>query len=169
MTRSRAQRMVLLAMALVIPLSYLGVERHDGRWFVEVNGRPVDVMGHIDQAWTSWWRDCRAVQTAPEPAVLASALQVVRDFSPPDSRSGRWLSVQQQGPWLLAQVRFERLHDAVVLLNTATPAPEVKAVWSGYTHPNQPESWIRRHLRAQTPEAPSALLACFAFQAKPDA
>lgn len=169
MTRSRAQRWVLWLMALVIPLTYLGLKRYDGRWFLELNGRPVDVMGHIDQAWIRGWRDCREVRVARDPAVLGPALQAVRAFSPPDSQSAHWVSVQQQGDWLLAQLRFERLHDAVVLLHAPAFKPDIQAVWSGFTHPHQPESWIRRHLRAQAPQAPADLLDCFRFQPKPEA
>ncbi len=164
--RSRAQRWLLLLMCLVIPWSYLGLEKLDGRWFLVLNGRPVDVTGQADQAWTRWWRDCGQVQVMHEPAALRLALDAVRRFSPPDSLSGEWVSVQQHKSWVLAQVRFERLHDAVVLMRTSARRAEVVAVWSGFTHPHQPEAWIRRHLIVQAPQAPPALLDCFAFQAK---
>lgn len=155
---------VLLAMLVLLPLSHLEIEPVDDSWLLRVDGRPVDVAGALAQAYTRWRRDCRPVQAVPENEALhAEVLSTLRQHSPPDSHSAELTALTRSGPWLLAQVRFGALQEAVVLLVRTEAGVQVAegGVWSGPTHPHRPEPLIRRYLQKRVPSAPAQLLACW--------
>jgi hypothetical protein len=154
---------VLLAVAVLVPLSHLEVQPADDSWLLRIDGRPVDVAGAWAQTFTRWRRDCRRVQPlSPPHAVHAAALQALREHSPPDSASAEIVSLSRQGDWLLAQARFGPLQNAVVLLQASAQGWGVveAGIWSGSTHPMRAEPFIRRYLQRQVPEVPSDLLDC---------
>ncbi len=162
--KSRA-RLVLLALLLVlVPLSYLDVEHADDSWLLRVTGVPVDVRGLVSDGFVRLARSCSRVQAlGPDDQRFTSALRAIRQESPPHSLSAQLVDLRQQEDWLLAQVRFANLHDAVVLLH-ASGAGHVIApggVWSGSTHPHRPGPVIRRFLRSRVPQAPGDLIDCF--------
>jgi len=158
---------VLLAVAVLVPLSHVEVQSTDDTWLLRVDGRPVDLAGAVSQAYTRWRRDCGRVQQlgATQP-VHAAALQVLRGHSPPASASAELRSLARQGDWLLAQVRFGHLQDAVVLLQASSQGWRVDTagIWSGTTHPLRPEPFIRRYLQRRVPDAPTDLLDCLEVQ-----
>ena len=201
---------LLAALAAVsFGLSLLGLEHRDDAWLLKVGGRPADVRGAAWAAWQDAARDCSAVQrldpaladrmaspvavmsatapahakapAAPAPAA-AAAVEALRGFSPPDSRSARvrrldhWPAMagtpaQQhqaapQPSWFLLQAEFDRLESVVVLVAVVVrqegPQAEVLAagVWSGTALPWNPAWRIRRFLSDRVPQAPAELLAC---------
>lgn len=154
-------------MAMVLPLSHLEVQSSDDSWLLLVDGRPVDVAGHLSARYTEWTRNCRRVQdlSGAEP-VHAQALRVIQQHSPPDSRSAQLVHLSQQDHWLLAQVRFSGLQDAVVMLQASGQGLSIPegAVWSGATHPHLPEPLIRRYLRSRVPAAPAELTDCLVYR-----
>lgn len=152
-------------MAIVLPLSHLEIEASDDSWLLKVDGRPVDVAGHLSDRYTALTRDCapvRAVQASDH--AHADALSAIQQYSPPDSLSAQLVSLTRQDQWLLAQVRFHDLQDAVVLLQTTAYGPVIAqgGVWSGATHPHRPDPIIRRYLQNRVPAVPANLLACLA-------
>ncbi len=162
--RYRASAVVLVAMAIGLPLSHLEIQASDDSWLLLVDGRPVDVAGHLSQWHTQLTRNCRQLQGLPTSERLyADALQTIRQFSPPDSLSAQMVQLTGQGDWLLAQVRFSGLQESVVLLASSERGLTIPkgAVWSGTTHPHRPEPFIRRYLRSKAPAAPADLTACF--------
>ena len=160
----RAAQTILLAMAVLLPLSHLDIESSDDSWLLVIDGRAVDVAGELAQSYTRWRRDCRQVLHVPVDEPLhAQALASLRQHSPPDSRSAHLLQLSRSGPWLLAQVRFSALQDAVVLLEQTPAGVAVTegGVWSGSTHPHRPEPLIRRYLHSRVPGVPGDLMACW--------
>ena len=158
---------VLAALLIGLPMSHLEIETSDGSWLLRVDGRPVDVAGQIAQRYTALTRNCTQVRTlAPTDPLHAQVLAAVRQYSPPDSGSARLVHLAQHGQWLLAQVRFSGLQDAVVLLQGAAGGVTIPAggIWSGATHPHLAEPMIRRYLQNAVPAAPLELTACFAHQ-----
>lgn len=160
----RAAQVVLLAMAVLLPLSHVDITSSDDSWLLWVDGRPVDVAGALAQSLTRWRRDCRQVRpVGPAEPLHAQVLAALRQHSPPDSLSAELVQLSASGRWLLAQVRFGALQEAVVLLEHADQGVRVSegGVWSGSTHPHRPEPVVRRYLHSRVPAAPEPLLACW--------
>lgn len=161
--KRRTALAVLVATAVLVPLSHLELRSADDSWLLWVDGRPVDAAGALSDGWLALTRDCRRVQPLPpSSAEHAHALEALRQYSPPDSRSARIAGLIGEGGWLLAQARFEGLENAVVLLRQTAAGWAIAegGVWSGRTHPHRPGPFIRRYLRARVPDAPRALTDC---------
>ncbi len=162
------RRSALLALAIVLvlmSLSHLEIEQTDDSWLLRVDGRPVDLAGRVAEGLNWLGRDCRQVQSlTPDDARSRLALQTLQAHSPPDSLSASITGLWAQGDWMLAQVRFERLHPALVLLRREAHAWEVvnAGVWSGTAHPFRPGPFIRRYFERRVPDVPTDLLDCHA-------
>ena len=167
---------LLVCTVLGVTAAHLSVERQDNGWLLVVDGRRHDVIGTVREAMLRFKRQCAAVRDASgEQALADAALRAVRNYSPPDSASARLLQLHATPAWLLAEVEFERLFPAVVLLrqlpqSDASTAGAVRgdvwqiedrAIWSGLTHPWKAAPLIREYLRARVPELPAPLLDCF--------
>lgn len=145
---------------------HLEIEATDDSWLLRVDGRGVDVAGHVSEQFTSLTRSCNSVRRVlPNDALYADTLNVIRQYSPPDSLSAQVMDLTRQDDWLLAQVTFDRLNSAVVLLNTSQMGLTIPhgAIWSGPTHPHRPEPLIRRYIRSKASAAPQALMDCFVY------
>jgi hypothetical protein len=155
---------LLVLTTLGVINAHVDVEAQDGRYFGVWQGKKHDVIGWLADHKNQLWRDCSAVQQLSNASHAAEqVLTLIADHSPPDSRNASLVKLQQQGDWLLAELAFERLNPAVVVLQAVPKGmrlPE-RAVWSGSTAPWQPGPRIRQHLAMQVPQVPSALLACY--------
>jgi hypothetical protein len=92
-------------------------------------------------------------------------LRLIAQHSPPDSSALQLVALLQQGNWLVAELRFEQLSPAVVLLRRegaqgSSEGLSERAIWSGSTEPWRSGPHIRAYLRSREPQAPQALLAC---------
>jgi len=162
--KSRASLILLLLLLVIVPLSHLEIEPSDGSWLVRVDGVPVDVPGLVADSYSTLTRSCRQVHVlGPADPQFAAALEAIRRESPPHSLSAQLLDLRRQGDWLLAQVRFTELQNAVVLLQVSESGYALApgGVWSGATHPHRPSPVIRRFLRSRVPKAPGDLIECF--------
>lgn len=163
----RASAVVLAALLVALPLSHLEIEPADDSWLLRVDGRPVDIAGYVSERYTQLTRDCSRVHTLlPSDPLSAQALSAIEQYSPPDSQLARMVHAIRKDDWLLAQVKFRNLQDAVVLLIATKEGLEIATggVWSGSTHPHRPEPLIRRYLQGRVPAAPADLTECFAYQ-----
>lgn len=162
--RSRAALILLALLALALPLSHLQLQQVDQRWLLLVDGRPVDLAGQWSERMNRMRRDCRNVRSLSSQETLhMQAVRALQQQSPPHSRDLRLLGLWHVDGWLLAEVDFERLAPAVVLLHSGPAALDVvtPGVWTGATHPHWPSPFIRDYLARQVPEAPVSLLACY--------
>jgi hypothetical protein len=144
--------------------SHVDWETVDGQALLDVDGTRFDPRGWARDRLAGVGHDCAALErVAADSAVGASAAAAVARHSPPDSAHARWHQALQQGPWLVAELSFERLSPAVALLQRRGDGWQLHptAIWSGSTAPWNPAPRIRDHLRQQAPDAPEALLACF--------
>jgi hypothetical protein len=157
--------LTLLALTTLGVLNaHIDLPEVDGRRFVKAQEKLHDPLGWAEDLWAAGTTSCAPVQRLDEYAALARAgLQAIQAFSPPDSASARVLQMQEQAGWLLAEVEFQSLSPAVVLLKSQAHQVLVVdgAVWSGSTWPWRPAPLIRRHLRERAPASPMALLECF--------
>jgi hypothetical protein len=154
-------------MLVALPLSHLEIHASDDSWLLRVDGRPVDVAGYASERYTQLTRHCNQVQVLrPIDPLHEQALNAIEQYSPPDSLSARMVHVIRQDDWLLAQVKFRNLQDAVVLLRASRQGLEIakEGVWSGATHPHRPEPLIRRYLQGRVPAAPTDLTECFTYR-----
>lgn len=154
----------LLVTAIGVTLSHLGWEHTDNGPLLRLDGRPLDVQGWLQDSLNRLRRDCRAVTPLQaSDARLAGALAVIQGYSPPASDSGRVKAAWINGDWLLAELAFDDLLPAVVLLQAQGTGWAVApgGIWSGETHPWRAAPLIRAYLARQVPAAPAALLACF--------
>jgi hypothetical protein len=147
--------------------AHVDLPRVDGRRFVQAQGELHDPLGWWEDQWTQLTRRCGSVRAVPAGSALERAsLDALRGYSPPDSQSARLLQLHSVGDWLLAELEFETLSPAMVVLRVADGRPQVveRAIWSGDTRPWRPAPLIRRHLAAQAPDLPTALLDCLTPQ-----
>ena len=162
MKRHVAAILVLLTTAMVID-SHVDWERLDGRRLLVLSGQPFDVTGWAAEQALAWRRDCS--QLAPlqmDSPAADQVLAVIRQHSLPDSQSARGLQIRQLGDWALAEVAFESLKPALVVLRLQGGQWRVqdRAVWSGSTAPWNSAHFVRRYLRQQAPDLPQVLLDC---------
>lgn len=163
----RASGVVLVAMLVALPLSHLEIEPSDDSWLLRVDGRPVDIAGYVSERYTQFTRNCSDVHALlPNDPLSAKALSAIEQYSPPDSQVAHIVHAIRKDNWLLAQVKFGNLQDAVVLLIATKEGLEIAmgGVWSGATHPHRPEPLIRRYLQKGVPAAPADLTECFAYR-----
>jgi len=145
---------------------HLDLESVDDGHVVRWQGRQHDVRGALAAQANAWWRDCSPVQRLHESSDQAQqVLRLIAQHSPPDSSALQLVALLQQGNWLVAELRFERLSPAVVLLQRegaqgSSQELSERAIWSGSTEPWRSGPHIRAYLRSRVPQAPQALLAC---------
>jgi hypothetical protein len=162
MKRHVAAVVVALTAWLVID-SHVDWVPQDGRQLLEVSGQRWDLRGWAAEQLLQLRRDCKPVRSWPPDSPIARAvLPVIHQHSLPDSQSARWLQLQQLGDWSVAEVEFDHLQPALVVLRLQAGQWRVQdqAVWSGLTAPWHSGDFVRRYLRQQAPDLPQALLAC---------
>lgn len=162
----RRLKLGLLSVGLLAVLAtHARVERADHSLLLRLDGRPVDALGAWKDLRNRMLRRCSGVQVArldPADADAQAVLAALQAYSPPDSASARLHHLQRSGDWWLAQVQFDSLEPATVLLRAAAAQPQVvdTALWSGPTEPWRPGPLIRQYLAARAPDVPGPLLAC---------
>ena len=162
MKRHVAAILVLLTTAVVID-NHVDWERLDGRRLLSVSGQRFDVTGWAAEQALAWRRDCRQLAPLPMDSPAAEqVLEVIRQHSLPDSQSARGLQWRLLGEWVVAEVAFDSLKPALVVLRLQGGQWRVQdsAVWSGSTVPWNSAHFVRRYLRQQAPDLPQALLDC---------
>ena len=160
---------LLIVTALGVLNAHVDLPRVDGRRFVAAQGQLYDPLGWLEDQANAWRRQCHTVKSVPlESKEAQEVLTRIGAFSPPDSHTARALSLLRAGPWWLAEVSFESLSPAVVVLHGDGPAMRIieRAIWSGSTSPWRPAPRIRDHLRAGAPGIPADLLACLEPQSE---
>lgn len=154
----------LLATLVGVTLSHVEWKKADNGHLLLLDGRPLDVIGWMQDQANRLRRDCTQVtRLQPPDTRLASALAVIQSYSPPASHTGRVKAAWASGQWLLAEVAFDDLLPAVVLLQAQGQSWAVApmGIWSGETHPWRAAPLIRAYLERQVRAAPAPLLACF--------
>lgn len=160
----RVAQIALAVTTLAVASLHLAWVPHDNGHLLIVGSQPVDVMGEVQARWNQVIRQCRDVQrVSPHAGTHADALATIMRYSPPQSESARIVSLWASGEWLLAEVEFQALFPAVVLIRTSTPRFTVvpQAVWSGVTKPWKAAPHIRNYLMKQPTGAPAELFRCF--------
>ena len=155
---------LLVLTTLGVLRAHVAIERQDGAYFLSYQGKKHDVLGAFLNQTNAVLRQCGSVDVVDINSPQAGkALSAIQNFSPPDSHHARLLGLQQQGPWLLAELEFSTLNPAVVLLTRTEAGVSVVdgAIWSGTTAPWQSANLIRRYLQDRAPQAPPALMDCF--------
>ena len=166
MKRHVAAVLVVLTTLLVID-SHVDWVQKDGQGLLEVNGQHVDVLGWAAHELRQLQRDCTTVQDLPpDNPTTREVLSVIQQHSLPDSRSARWLQLQQLGDWSVAEVSFDTLNPSLVVMHKQGEQWRVqdKAIWSGSTAPWHSADFVRKFLRQQAPELPETLLNCLVVE-----
>ena len=108
---------------------------------------------------------CRASHYEPDSsdARHAQVKQLIQSYSPPDSHLVKNMVVWARDEWFLAEVEFDTLLPAVVVIQTTAQGPRIvpNAVWSGLTKPWVAGPHIRHYLLKQAPDIAPTLLNCF--------
>jgi hypothetical protein len=161
------KRHVALTLLIITTLgvvdAHVDLNEVDGRSFLATQGRLYDPLGWLEDQANALTRSCGAVQRVDlKDSGALAALARIREFSPPQSHSAQLHQVLRSGPWWLAEVSFDALNPAVVLLHGSAEAMKIvePAIWSGSTQPWRVAPRIRRHLRAGAPDMPAQLAAC---------
>jgi len=155
---------VLWLCLLGVLFSHVGLQADENGHLLNLDGRLVDVIGEWRQFQTKFSRNCDNVQTLSldEPVSLA-ALKAVQSYSPPDSASAQLQSLIQEREWLLAEVQFESLLPAVIILHQTEGRLDLldQSIWSGSTAPWKAAPRIRAYLRQTAPKESDHLIECF--------
>ncbi len=149
---------------LVVASLHIDWVQHDNGHLLFIDSAPIDLFGEINEHWNQVTRQCDQVQRiSPEEQLHAQALAVIMDYSPPQSRSAHLASLWSAGDWLLAEVEFEELLPAVVMIQKSSTQLSIipHGVWSGITKPWKAAPHIRNYLIRQVTHAPVDLLRCF--------
>jgi hypothetical protein len=162
--KRKTAALLLTTVILMVVDSHVDWETIDGRSLLNINGLRMDPMGwarakaHVSRRDCAWYASPSA-----DSDVGQSVMKAIAQHSPPDSAQPHWHQARQDGLWLIAELSFERISPAVVLLQREGGRWVVhpKAIWSGSTEPWYPSTRIRDHLMQQAPEAPEGLIACF--------
>ena len=160
----RAAALYLCLTLIGITVSHVGFVEEDNGTLMDVDGKLIDVIGIMSDFKTRILRSCASVKPLlPQSPDYASAMTAIRNFSQPDSASARIASLLQHDGWLLAEVEFDALLPAVVLLRKKQNAIMIqdRAIWSGTTHPWEAAPLIRHYIARQATDAPALLFACF--------
>jgi hypothetical protein len=129
---------LLIVTALGVLNAHVDLPRVDGRRFVAAQGQLYDPLGWLEDRVNAWSRRCDQVVSVPLTSQEAQeVLARIGAFSPPDSHTARALGLLRTGPWWLAEVSFESLSPAVVVLHGEGAAMKIieRAIWSGSTSP----------------------------------
>jgi len=154
---------VALLTSLAVIDSHVDWEQLDGRGVLAVNGQRFDLQGWAAELALAWRRDCSALAPLTPDSPTAQALVgAIQGHSLPDSLSARGVQLRQLDGWGLAEVTFDTLKPALVVLRLQEGHWRVQdqAVWSGATAPWHSGDFVRRYLQRQAPDLPQALLGC---------
>jgi hypothetical protein len=161
------KRHVALTLLIITTLgvvdAHVDLNEVDGRRFLATQGRLYDPLGWLEDQANALTRSCGAVQRVDlKDSGAQAVLARIREFSPPQSHSAQLHQVLRSGPWWLAEVSFDALNPAVVVLRESAEGVKIvePAIWSGSTQPWRVAPRIRRHLRAGAPDMPAQLPAC---------
>lgn len=165
------KRVALVSLAVTCGLVaslHLSWVEHDNGHLLQVDGNPIDLMGEIGEQWNRITRQCHHVRRVSSgESVHAQALAAIAGYSPPHSASAQLVSLWTRGEWLLAEVEFQELFPAVVLIHQSPHLTIVPhAVWSGVTKPWKAAPHIRHYLSEKASGVPSDLFRCFDPQSR---
>jgi hypothetical protein len=155
---------VLLLVALCVTFSHVSWRHQDNGALLVVDEREIDIMGLAQERWVSLRRNCQAVAPIHPPSKQYRDIHaLIQAYSPPGSESARIASLISTEAWALAEVQFEELLPAVVLIRQTEGELKIipNAIWSGETHPWQAAPYIRHYMATRAPQAPAQLLDCF--------
>ncbi len=144
--------------------THVSWEKKDNGTVWVVDGRDIDIQGRIKNSWVRWTRSCeRVIRLSPQDPGYQQAQELIKAYSPPNSQSALLASVWSAGAWTLAEVEFQQLLPAVVVIHTSDNGSAIvpHAVWSGTTLPWVAAPYIRQYLGAQARGIPTDLLDCF--------
>lgn len=158
---------LLLLLIPVVTLTHVSWSQKDNGLMFNVDGRDVDFVGIIKDEWRMATSSCKNVkQLEGDDPKLRMIKTAIQSYSPPDSIPIKVIYVWTSGTWAIAEVEFEKLLPAVVVIkNIDTSATVVgDAIWSGLTVPWKSGPFIRAYLGEKSSDAPEALLNCFELQ-----
>lgn len=166
--RYRAGLVVLALLWLGLMVQHVRIEFQDRGWLLNVYESKIDVKGLFAEQWNRVRKlglNCPRIQQLDEPLQNA-LLQAIYQYSPPDSRSATLLWVGYFNGWALAEVGFDRLNPAVIVLQQHGQDWRVAktGIWSGQTYPWRPSPFIRHFLSTRNAQAPQKLLHCWQAQ-----
>lgn len=156
---------VLCVLLIGLTLKNVRVQPQDQGWLLNVYESTLDVNGFAADQWVQLQRlfiHCPALKIQDEHTTSA-LLKTIKEYSPPDSMSARflWLGVTQD--WAVAEVEFDKLSPAVIVLRQQRNGWQIPdtGIWSGTTHPWRASPLIREFLGSRNPDVPSQLLRCW--------
>jgi len=156
--------LVLVTVFLVVAVSHIDWVTRDNGNLVVLDGKEIDLAGILKNQWTQITRNCEGVvRLAPADDEYQISADLIKSYSPPQSKSVQIAGVWSLGNWTLAEAEFVDLLPAVVLIDFSGEAPQIisNAVWSGYTQPWKAAPFIRAYLMRQVPGLPLKLASCF--------
>jgi hypothetical protein len=160
----------LLAIVLIgVIASHISFKPADHSYLMVLDGIEIDVLGKIQNQWLSHTQNCEGVSQPQAGQANFLAIQnAIQSYSPPQSQSARIASIWTLDEWTLAEVEFEALLPAVVILQTDNNEPKIvpRGIWSGLTKPWMSAPLIRIYLKTQVSEVPIKLLNCFVPRSK---
>ena len=129
-----------------------------------IDEQPVDAIGNAKNLWNKVSRNCTKVSRLnPGNAHYQESLTLIKNYSPPSSASARIKGLWSVENWTLAEVEFEELLPAVILIKKEKESAYIvpNAVWSAHTQPWHAASYIRQFMTRQAHDVAPNLINCF--------
>jgi hypothetical protein len=161
---------MLVLVLLGVVASHVSWEEKDNGYLLVLDGREVDFLGQLGNVGNRVRRNCERVSfLSPQDPRYEDVKTTIQAYSPPQSGSAKLAGVWATGDWRLAEVEFDQLLPAVVLMHSQNGTNTIvpNAVWSGYTQPWKAAPHIRRYLALQGgASVPTDLYDCFEPQSE---
>jgi hypothetical protein len=167
---SMNKKVSITLLFLLVPfvlLTHVSWSHKENGLMFNVDGRDVDFVGIIKNEWRMVTNTCKTVtELKSEDQKFTMIKTAIQSFSPPDSIPIKVIYVWTSGTWAVAEVEFENLLPAVVVVKNLDANTTVvgDAIWSGITAPWKSGPFIRAYLGQKASDVPVELLNCFELQ-----
>lgn len=162
--QKKALPTLLLIATLGVIASHLDWSANENGQLLLIDNRPIDLVGLANNAWVRLSRNCSSVSVmSKDGPQFQQSIDLIKSYSPPDSNSAKVASLIGADNWSLAEVEFDSLLPAVVLIKRVDKELAIvpNGIWSGYTKPWESAPYIRNYLTTQVPGVPRHLTDCF--------
>jgi len=167
--KNTASIAILLITLVAVFFQHIEWKSSENGTLLVIDNKEFDLLGSIDNQWNRFTRSCKTVtQLSPSLENYHTSERLIKNYSPPQSKTANIASAWSAEDWILVEVEFTDLLPAVVLIQTKDNQSYIvpNAVWIGYTKPWKSAPYIRKYISKNGNGMPSSLTDCFEPQSQ---